>query len=129
MQIALSRTFLLQFGSGAVSIVSFVFSIGGMTMPRGLLFGAIMMAVLTDSATACVTRVVVRPVGVITSDDSVSLELQIVTSTSPGHLTQPTTVNVVGFDIFVDVYPEGGPEDSPDSFIENVDLGKLAPGT
>lgn len=98
-------------------------------MSRRVMAGVLLCAVLTDPVAACLNRVIVRPTGTITSDDPVSLEIHIHTPTTPANLAQPTEVDVVAFEILVDLYAEGGPYDSPDSMIETVDLGTLAPGT
>jgi len=82
-----------------------------------------------DRAWACIERVVVQPTGRITSDIPVALEIRITTPTSPGHLGQPTALSIVGFDIHVDLYAEGGLNQSPDQFVETVKLGLLTAGT
>lgn len=98
-------------------------------MWRPCLTTVLFVAVVSDSAVACIERVIVRPTGTITSDDSVSLEIRIGTPTSSAHLGQPTEVVVLGYGILVDLYADGGLLDSPDSMVETVELGTLNPGT
>ncbi len=73
--------------------------------------------------------VTVLPAGEITMNDPVTLEVLIVTPSSPPYLYQPTEVIVTGNDILVDIFPDSGPWTMIDSFTVTVDLGTLQPGT
>ncbi len=88
-----------------------------------------MLLFLPTTAWACIDNVIVRPTGHILAGDLVSLEIDIFTPTSPGHLAQPTQVEIVGNQITVDIYADGGSLDAPDSFEETVNLGPLLAGT
>lgn len=94
-------------------------------MSRCLLNSVLIVAVLSNVTTACIDQVIPVPHGVITTEDPVALEIHIVTATSPTQLVEPTQVVVNGNEIFIDIYADGGPIDSPGSLIEVVQLGMM----
>ena len=92
-------------------------------------FLALLSLAPTASARCGIYRIVVRPTGTITPTDTVALEIDIRTSTTPAHLAQPTQVTVAGNQILVDLYADADGAFSPDSMIATADIGTLPPGT
>jgi probable HAF family extracellular repeat protein len=90
---------------------------------------ALVVLVSFEPAVACIDRVIVRPIGALTTEDTVALEIQIVTPTAPAHLAEPTVVTINGHQILVDLYADGGVIDMIDFLIETVDLGMLPADT
>jgi len=91
-----------------------------------------MIAVSIEHETAhayCIDRIIVRPVGRITSTDPVRLEIEIDTVSSPPIHMQPTEVSIVGDSVAVRIFVVGGPADTHDSTTEVIELGLLGPQT
>ena len=71
----------------------------------------------------------VDPIGVITPDDSVALNVHLVSGSAPIALFEPTEVVIDNNDIFVDIYAGSGLLAMLDSMVETVPLGTFEPGT
>jgi probable HAF family extracellular repeat protein len=98
--------------------------------PPGLAVVASIVVCVTPEVThACIDRVIVRPVGRITSADPVRLEVEVFTPSSPPIHTQPTGVSIVGDSVTVRIYVVGGLDQMPDSMTEVIELGVLDPRT
>lgn len=87
------------------------------------------MALCSQAYADCLDRVVVRPVGLLTTDDNVALEVEIWTITSPPELVEPTEVQINGSEVIVDIFADGGPIDSIGLLYETVELGMLPADT
>jgi probable HAF family extracellular repeat protein len=64
----------------------------------------------------------------IAPDEPVSIEIHIVTCSTPASLYQPSEVAIVGNTVVVDMYPDGGPGDSFDELLEEIEVGGLPAG-
>ena len=86
-----------------------------------LLFSQVAMACTLDLAS-------VLPAEQILFGNSVSLEMEISTSSSPASLFQPTEWTLNGNEVSVDVFVESGTFTALDGLTETVDLGVLPVG-
>jgi hypothetical protein len=81
-----------------------------------------------SSANVTIESVAVFPTSTITPDDSVSLEIAVFSTSSPAFLYQPTSVEFVAHEVFVNLFVDAGDGDALDWLSESAALGRLEPG-
>lgn len=85
---------------------------------------------LTNTAAGYrIESVTVLPANTITSEDSVSLEVVIMTPTIGNWLDQPTRITASSSEIIVDIYPDSAQLHSIGYLDVSVPLGTFQPGT